>query len=110
MQMFNQNGIRTGHITEYKAEDKYTIAVDAHDTAWFEHKERCVVERLKYLEDKGVMEDQKLLEKELKRLEKHVATAAYHNDGSLNGRQLEHNQYDMVINMLTYRTLCTLIK
>ena len=101
---------RTGFVTSYGAEDKFEAAVDAHDSAWLEHKERCVAESLQYLEGKGATENQKLLLKELERLEKHIATAAYHNDGWLNDRKLEHNQYGMVIAMLTYRTLCKLQK
>lgn len=101
---------RTGFLTEYGAEDKFAAAVDAHDSAWLEHKERCVEERMQRLEDKGVTADQKLLLKQLEQLGKSIAKSAYHNDGWLNARQLERSQYGMVIDMLTYRTLCKLQK
>lgn len=108
--MFDENARRTGFVTEYGAEDKFAAAVAAHDSVWFEHKERCVAERLQHLEGKGAIENQELLKKELERLEKHVATSAYHDDGWLKTNQLEISQYSMVIDMLTYRTLCKLVK
>ena len=102
--------LRTGFVTEYGAEDKFAAAVTAHDSAWLAHKERCVDQQMQHLEDKGVTADQKLLSKELEQLEKSIARSAYHNDGWLNDRKLEHSQYRMVIDMLTYRALCKLQK
>ena len=101
---------RTGFVTEYCAEDKFAAAVAAHDGAWLEHKKRCVDERLRCLEDKGVTTNQKLLLKELEQLNKSIAHSAYHNDGWLNVRRLGHSQYVMVIDMLMYRALCKLQK
>lgn len=101
---------RTGFVTEYGAEDKFAAAVAAHDSEWLAHKKRCVDKHMQHLEDKGVTADQKLLSKELEQLEKSIASSAYHNDGWLNDRKLEHSQYSMVIDMLTYRALCKLQK
>lgn len=115
--MFDRNQLtslgayrRTGWVTYYNAEEKFEAAIEAHDIAWLVHKESCADKRLQSLEDKGVTTDQKLLSKELEKLEKDIDHRAYHNNGFLSGRNLEYNQYDMVIDMLTYRALCELQK
>lgn len=115
--MFDRNQLtslgafrRTGYVTYYNAEEKFEAAIEAHDLTWLEHKELCADERLRRLEDNGVTTDQKLLKKELEKLEKSIDRSAYHNDGWLSARNLEYNQYDMVIDMLTYRALCKLQK
>lgn len=102
---------RNGHFqAEYGAEGKYAAAVAAHDAAWFSHKGRCAAERVRYLQSKGVTADAKLLEKELKLLEKNIAKSAYHNNGWLNARKLELSQYQLVTEVLTYHTLSQLAK
>ena len=75
--MFDRNQLtslgkyrRTGYITYYRAEEKFEGAIKAHDSAWLEHKERAVDERLRRFEDEGVTTDQNLLSKELENLEK----------------------------------------
>ena len=109
--MFDQNSRRTGYFYNgYGAEEKFAVAVDSHDSAWFAHKQRCLAQELQRLKNKGVTEDAKLLERELKLLEKGINTTAYNNDGHLNPRKLERSQYSLVNHLLVYRALCEYVK
>jgi len=109
--MFDQNGRRTGYFYNgYGAEEKFAVAVETHDSAWFAHKHLCLAQEMLRLKNKGVTEDAKLLERELKLLENHINTTAYHNDGNQNPRALELSQYKLVNHLLVYRALCEYVK